>query len=58
MGLVGVQVSVVETTEKEMQKTVVGTFLVGQAEKYDCVLSKAQARFYLNQRASLFRDAI
>lgn len=41
MGLVGVQVSVVETAEKEMQKTVVGTFLVGQAEKYDCVLPKA-----------------
>lgn len=41
MGLVGVQVSVVETAEKERQKPVVGTFLVGQAEKHDCMLSKA-----------------
>ena len=41
MGLVGVQVSVVEMAEKEMQKTVVETFLVGQAKKHDCALSKA-----------------
>ena len=40
MGLVAVQVSVVEMAEKEMQKPVVGTFLVGQAEKHDCVWSK------------------
>ena len=33
MGLVGVQVSVVETAEREMQKPVVGTCLAGQAEK-------------------------
>ena len=43
MGLVGVQVSVVETAEKKMQKPVVETFLVDQAEKHDCAVSK----FYL-----------
>lgn len=40
MGLVAVQVSVVEMAEKEIPKPVVGTF-VGQAEKHDCALSKA-----------------
>jgi len=38
---VGEQVSVVEMAEEEKQKPVVGTFLVGQAEKHDCTLSKA-----------------
>jgi len=40
MGLVAVQVSVVEMAEKEIPKPVVETF-VGQAEKHDCALSKA-----------------
>ena len=31
----GEQISVVEMAEEEMQKPVVGTFLVGQAKKHD-----------------------
>lgn len=58
MGLVAVQVSVVEMAEKEILKPVVGTF-VGQAEKHDYALSKAQSdRFFFAQRVVLSRDAI